>query len=273
MCLAGTTAAVHQHHLDRRGFLKMGAGTAAAAAIATVGPALPAAARHQKDLVDLTHRLTKTFPTFTGLQPSDVVLNDYATSGFYAKQWTFGEHTGTHLDSPGHFVEGNRLVDELTPEELVVPLAVIDIRARASVDPDAAVTVEDLVRFEHRYGRIPRRALVAMNSGWADKVGDTEAYLGGPAFPNFHFPGFGVEAVEWLLSHRSISGIGVDTTSIDIGASLTFEVHLTALGADKYGLENLANLDRVPPRGALAYVGVIPWEEGSGGPARVIAAL
>jgi kynurenine formamidase len=40
---------------------------------------------------------------------------------------------------------------------------------------------------------------------------------------------------------------------------------------DKYGLENLANLDKIPPHGATATVGVIPWQEGSGGPARVLA--
>jgi kynurenine formamidase len=44
------------------------------------------------------------------------------------------------------------------------------------------------------------------------------------------------------------------------------------LATDRYGIENLAGLDGIPPRGATAYVGLIPWEEGSGGPCRVIAA-
>ena len=75
----------------------------------------------------------------------------------------------------------------------------------------------------------------------------------------------------WLLERRSITCIGVDTLSLDRGTSETFEVHGAVLGGDKYGLENLANLDRIPPRGARAFVGLVPWEEGSGGPCRVIA--
>ena len=42
-------------------------------------------------------------------------------------------------------------------------------------------------------------------------------------------------------------------------------------GADRYGLENLANLDRIPRRGATIMVGLIPYEAGSGGQARIFA--
>ncbi len=66
-------------------------------------------------------------------------------------------------------------------------------------------------------------------------------------------------------------GIGVDTASLDPGNSTDFAVHVGFLGAGKYGIENLANLDGVPARGATAFVGPIPWEEGSGSPCRVLA--
>jgi kynurenine formamidase len=75
----------------------------------------------------------------------------------------------------------------------------------------------------------------------------------------------------WLAERRDVTAIGVDTMSLDPGNSMTFPVHVNFLASDRYGIENLANLDRIPPRGALAYVGLIPWEEGSGGPCRVIA--
>ena len=73
--------------------------------------------------------------------------------------------------------------------------------------------------------------------------------------------------MEWLLDRRDITAIGVDTLSLDVGESTTFDVHVTLLGADKYGLENVANLPLLPSRGAT----VFPWEEGSGGPCRLIA--
>ncbi|MGH3048244.1 MAG: cyclase family protein, partial [Gaiellaceae bacterium] len=153
----------------------------------------------------------------------------------------------------------------------LVPIVVIDISRRAARDPDATVTPDDLRRFERRHGRIPRGALVAMDSGWADKVDDPLEFKGGAAFPDYHFPGFGAEAAMWLAERRDVTAIGVDTMSLDPGNSMTFPVHVNFLASDRYGIENLANLDRIPPRGALAYVGLIPWEEGSGGPCRVIA--
>lgn len=282
MCVAGTTetvqrrAAEHQHvspGLSRRQFLRRGALAGAGAAVAATLPALPAAASTvpTKRVQDLTHVFRDGFPVYGFDNPSRQTLVTVPNDGFYAQQWTFAEHSGTHLDAPGHFVEGNRLVDELRAEELIVPLVVIDISARAADDADAEVTPDDVHRFEHGHGRIPRGALVCMYSGWEERVGSQDDYRNTGPDGKFHFPGFGIDAVDWLLGHRQIAGVGVDTLSLDNGPSQTFAVHFAVLGADRYGVENLRNLSRIPPRGATAFVGVIPWEEGSGGPCRVIA--
>jgi kynurenine formamidase len=174
------------------------------------------------------------------------------------------------MDAPGHFNPEGDLVDEIPARKLVVPIVVIDITERAQNDRDAVVTPDDLRRFERRHGRIPRNALVAMNSGWATKLG-TPAFTGRDSSRTYHFPGFGEEAVDLLLDRRRAAAIGVDTLSLDNGPSKTFAVHTKWLGADKYGLENLANLDQIPPHGATAMVGAIPWQDGSGGPTRVLA--
>jgi kynurenine formamidase len=285
MCLAETANVLHESHAhdhhahhdhgrggwSRRGLLAGGAAVVGGA-LAVTGSALPAVAgSRRRRVVDLTHRLRKDFPTFDGQQPTDEVVYDFESAGFYAKRWAISEHTGTHIDTPGHFNEGMRLVDDLTAAELIAPIVVIDIKAKAQHDPNATVDPDDLGRFERRHGRIPSGALVCMNSGWADKAGDTSEYLGGPAFPAFNFPGFGIEATDWLLRYRDPVGIGVDTVSLDPGNSTTFDVHFGFLGADRYGVENLDGLDRLPPRGAEVFVGPIPWEDGSGSPCRVIA--
>lgn len=86
-----------------------------------------------------------------------------------------------------------------------------------------------------------------------------------------HFPGFHPDAVEFLLKERDAVGIGVDTLSLDIGASKDFKTHVTWLPAGRWGLENVANLTKVPPSGAMVFVGVPKVAGGSGGPSRVIA--
>ncbi len=279
MCV-GATAAAHHHHavgdgsgISRRSFLK--AGTTAAAAAAFVGVGAPAALARPsrgKRVVDLTHRLTRTFPSFLGPQAVfDEVLFTIPDDGFYTKQWTFDEHIGTHLDTPGHFSLGMALVDELDPATLIAPVVVVDVKDKASDDPNATVSQADLVAWERRHGRIPRGALVCMNSGWDALVGDGDTFRGGAGFPDLNFPGFAQDATDWLLARRDVVGIGVDTLSLDPGNSSTFDVHVSFLGAGKYGVENLANLDGLPARGATAFVGPIPWEEGSGSPCRVLA--
>ena len=260
--------------VNRRSFLKA---AAAATVLGTIGQhAAPVLANdgkgRRKDIFDLTHRLVRTFPSFFGSQVIfDEVLATIPDSGFYAKQWTIAEHIGTHIDSPGHFALGEALVDEIDPTALIAPIVVVDITAKAESDANAMVDLDDLVAFERRHGRIPRGACVAMNSGWDRKVSDGDAFRGGTGYPDLNFPGFSSEATNWLVAERDITGIAVDTMSLDPGNSTDFAVHVSFLGTGRWGIENVANLSQIPPRGATVFVGVIPWEEGSGGPCRVIA--
>jgi kynurenine formamidase len=262
-------------NVTRRAALVGGAAAAASAVMggtASAGERGPAFSHRRHGLRDLTHTLTTTFPAFVpGEEAVRRTVVTIEADGYYMQEWRIIEHIGTHVDAPGHFTPGGRLGPELRPSELITPAVVIDIADRAAQDPDTVVTVDDLRAFERRHGRIPRDAAVLMYSGWAAKVGDPAAYRNPDAAGTLHFPGFGAEATEWLLLRRHIRSLGVDTLSIDPGNSTTFDTHLILTGADRYGLENLANLDRIPKRGATIMVGLIPYEEGSGGQARIFA--
>jgi len=277
MCVPGTVEAVRKRadeeglpRIDRRAALLAGAGAAVAAAL----PASASAKRRKaKRFQDLTHVYSETFPLFLGapIPTQREVIVTVPANGFYAQKWSFWEHSGTHMDVPAHFIANGRRSPQLTPAELVAPAAVIDISARVASNPDAAVTPDDIRAFERRHGRIPRGAVVCMYSGWESRAGSVAAYQNVGRDGLQHFPGFGKAAIEFLLAERAIRGIGVDTMSLDPGANTAFDAHYTILGADRYGIENLANLSRIPPRGATLMIGLIPWKEGSGGPARVIA--
>jgi kynurenine formamidase len=282
MCVPGTVETVRERieregppRVSRRAALAAGGGALAAAALpgsAFASGQKRGRRRRREKLVDLTHEYRDDFPLFPGAVPTtrETVVT-IPEDGFYGQRWGFWEHTCTHMDVPAHFVVGGRFSPQMRLEELVGPIVVVDISRRVAKQPDTAVTPDDLARFERRHGRIPRGAIVAMHSGWESRAGSEEAYRNTDAGGTMRFPGFGKEAVEWLLERRRIRGIGVDTMSLDPGSSTTFDAHLTVLGADRYGVENLRNLKAIPPRGATLVLGLIPWQEGSGGPCRAFA--
>ncbi len=275
MCGPVVMDAVHSE-VSRRGFLRL----AGAAAVAAVGaPALvprealaAAMTPRFRRVQDLTHTLKPTFPSFSG-QPvfkSDVAVT-VKKDGFYAMNISYFEHIGTHMDAPAHFGEGALTVERLSTGSLVAPAAVIHIHERAVKDPDAQATADDIRAWERRHGRLPRGAAVFMHSGWESRVGSWQAFRNPDASGVMHFPGFHPSAVEFLLAERDAVGIGLDTMSLDFGASKDFKTHVTWLPTGRWGLENLANLAMIPPSGAWVFVGAPKVAGGSGGPCRVLA--
>ncbi|MCS6839614.1 MAG: cyclase family protein [Roseiflexus sp.] len=273
MCPPETLASMRSPEISRRNLLKFSLGAAVAATL-PVGSAHAATVRRTtfRNVLDLTHVLGTQFPLFPGAAPfriQQAVSHD--KDGYYGNILTYWEHSGTHMDAPVHFAPNGLFVDQLKVENLVVPAVVINITEKARRDPDAVVTPDDIRAWERRYGRIPDNAAVLMASGWGARAGSVEAFRNTDSSGVMHFPGFGKEAIDFLLTERRISGIGVDTLSLDHGPSTTFAVHYTLLPTNRWGLENLANLEAIPPSGATLFVGAPKIAAGSGGPTRVIA--
>ena len=274
MCAPVVMEAVRRE-IRRRDLLRLaGTATVTAAAARLVGApqVLAAPMRRASRVQDLTHTLKPTFPSFSG-QPvfkSDVAVT-VKKDGFYGLNISYFEHIGTHMDAPAHFGDGAPTVERLGPGVLIAPVVVIHVHERAAQDPDTRVTADDIRAWERRYGRLPRGAAVFMHSGWESRVGSSQAFRNPDASGTMHFPGFHPNAVEFLLAERDAVGIGVDTLSLDFGASKDFKTHVTWLPAGRWGLENLANLARIPPSGAWVFVGAPKVAGGSGGPCRVFA--
>ncbi|MEO0623786.1 MAG: cyclase family protein [Pseudomonadota bacterium] len=256
--------------LSRRDLFKGSAAAGAALAVAAAAPR-PLMAQTPQKVVDLTHTLTHDFPTYFGEQQFfDEDVFTYAEHAFNLKMLRVNEHTGTHIDAPLHFTDGGASIDEVPVESLVCPLVVVDIREKADANADAQVTPDDLKAWISDHGPIPQGACVAQNAGW-------QARLGTPGFRNadgegkMHFPAFHVEAVKMLLEEAEVVGVGVDTLSIDYGLSADFITHYNWLPANRWAVENMANLDQLPPVGATLVVGAPKHAGGTGGPCRLIA--
>jgi kynurenine formamidase len=195
----------------------------------------------------------------------------YAAGSFSAS-----EHGGTHIDSPVHFAEGKATVDEILLGRLIAPAMLIDITAACAQNRDYELRIEDITEWERIHGRIPDGAAVLVRTGWSKYWPDKKQYLGSDVpgdVSHLHFPGISQNAAEFLAGMRKIYGVGIDTASLDPGTSKTFMAHRILAGARIYGLENVANLDKVPAAGATLIALPMKIRGGTGGPTRIIAIL
>ncbi len=195
---------------------------------------------------------------------------------YTAARYSASEHGGTHLDSPVHFGEGKMATDEIPLSRLIGQTVVIDIRPACGKNADYRLTVDDIAAWEKDHGEIPGNAIALVHTGWGKFWPDRKKYLGTDApgdTANLHFPGVSREAAEFLAKQRKIDGIGIDTASIDHGPSKDFIAHQILNGANIYALENVANLDRLPAKGATLIALPMKIKGGTGGPARIIAIL
>ena len=235
----------------------------------------------KRTIVDLTHAYgadTVFWPT----SPSKFTLQKLAsgmTEGGYfyaANAFCTPEHGGTHLDAPIHFSERGQTMEQIPLEKLIAPAVVIDVTARAAADRNYLASRDDVLAFEKAHGRIEAGTIVLLRTGWSRHWPNAKAYLGddtpGDA-SKLSFPSFGADAARLLVEERGAAALGVDTASIDSGRSTDFQVHRIAAARNAPGLENLTNLDRLPPRGAFVIALPMKIAGGSGGPLRAVALL
>jgi kynurenine formamidase len=241
------------------------------------------AAENQDKLLDMTYAYDgntiywpnaspfKLTPEFHGMTERGY----WYAANFYAAS----EHGGTHADAPLHFARNGRTIDQVPLAEWIGPAVRIDTTRQCSRNRDYLLSVEDIKQWEKEYGRIPAGAWVVMYTGIGTQFyPDPKHVLGTdkkglPALPELSFPAFSKESAEFLTKERNIRGIAIDTPSMDYGKSQDFQVHRTICGADKLGLENIANLDKLPVTGATLYVIPMSIKGGTGAPARVFAIL
>jgi len=287
--------------MSRRDVLKLGAAAAASALVARVaGAAEPEAHRHAppavspdaerdgpehlifkeplslrvSNVVDLTHTLNSAFPvipipglTFPFKQTPIATIEQF---GVFANKWEMIDHNGTHIDATNHFNPLGYDLKDTPLRSLIAPVAVIEVKERAAREYDTAVTIDDILAWEKKHGRLPRHSAVFMDSGWDSKVGDIHSFLNIDSSNTLHFPGFPEETIQFLLTERDISGVGVDTISFDLGPDKTYKAHKALFKGGKWGIENIKNLGRIPRSGATVFIGATKVEGASGGPARLL---
>lgn len=236
----------------------------------------------QTRIIDLTHSFasdTIVWPTEQDFKLVVQHAEDTADGYYYASnRMEMPEHGGTHIDAPIHFSEGKQTLDQIPVERLVGAGVRIDLTRLCGDDRDCQITAHDLMRWESRSGRIPERAIVLLDTGYARFWPSRKDYLGTDVRGQegvraLHFPGLHPEAAAWLVRERHVKAVGIDTASIDYGQSTAFETHVALLSQNVSVFENLANLDDLPDRGFDVIALPMKIKGGTGGPLRIIAVL
>jgi kynurenine formamidase len=217
-------------------------------------------------VVDLTRTLGEESELWPGTPPLSVESGEtIEQDGSFTRRVTLDEHSGTHFDAPSHFATGGWHVSDVPADRLVCPLTVIHFE-NAATDPDATLSLDDVMRHEDEYGRVAPGAAVFLRTDWNGPSMDGQGRL--------CFPGFGLDAARFLVEERMVYGLGVDTLGIDPGYAIDFPVHRdVTLPRGVWHVENLVGLGNVPPVGATVVIGVPRIADASGFPVRVLALI
>ncbi|WP_353649435.1 cyclase family protein [Nakamurella sp. A5-74] len=236
-------------------------------------------------IIDLTAPLTSTTPILQLPPPFANTINfrleeisryDERGPAWYWNDIHTGEHAGTHMDAPVHWITGRESLDisQVPLTQLIAPAAVLDFSAQAAADPDFLLEVDHIRSWEAEHGALPEGGWLIFRTGWDAFSEDQERLLNandtGP-----HSPGVSVECATWLAQEAPIVGVGVETVGTDAGAAHSFDppfpCHQSLLGAGKFGLTQLQNVALLPPTGALVVTAPLPIVGGSGSPTRALA--
>ncbi|HBB31851.1 MAG TPA: cyclase [Cyanobacteria bacterium UBA8803] len=239
-----------------------------------VASLLPSASMNISRVVHLSHIIEPHIPQWPGdprveFETVAAVENE----GYYLRRFSLGEHSATHINAPNSFHPQLGSIDRYPAESLVVPAIVIDIRNQAAANPDYLLSSSDIWHWEQQEGQIPFGSVVLVYTGWQSKWSDAVAFLNQDTSGALHFPGIGTEAAQFLLSERQIAGVGIDTHGVDGGMDTTFATNRLVLEKSGIVLENLTNLDQLPPMGTILVIGILRLRGGSGSPAAVLALI
>jgi kynurenine formamidase len=233
------------------------------------------------EVIDLTAPLSADTPILRLPEPlgqtwrfalSPISRYDDAGPAWYWNNFSTGEHTGTHLDAPIHWITGRDGTDVagLAPRRLLAPAVVLDFAAEAAADPDFLLEVEHVRAWENQHGPLPVGGWLLYRTGWDARARDEAAFLNAG-----RTPGISGACARWLATEAPIQGVGVETVGTDAGGAHSFAppfpCHSFLLGHDKLGLTQLQNLAALPPVGAVLVVGPLPIVGGSGSPCRALA--
>jgi kynurenine formamidase len=228
-----------------------------------------------KEFVDLTHSFGPATPVWSGFgQATFTPAVDPKTrrpytikeDGFRTTTYDMVGQYGTHVDPPAHFAEDGITMDKIPLKQMILPLIVLDNTPYQKGDGNHAFSVADLRTWENKHGKVPKGSFVALRTDmYKDWDKDPERFKRAP------FPAWAFETIKFLYEQRGVIATGHESMDTDTSDKMDSETYILKHG--HYQIEVMANLDKVPTKGALIVVTWPKVRDGLGFPARAFAIL
>jgi arylformamidase len=196
-----------------------------------------------EDIIDLSNPIDHDVPVWPTLPPVELIRTGWAArDGATMERVEMATHTGTHVDSPRHFIPGGKTLDDYPLRKFVGRGVVLDLTPAAPGEP---ITVADLEQHEEQ---IREDDVVMLHNGWDEYYGRTPEYL-------FEWPYLTGESAQYL-SELEPKAVGIDGMSVagwgdevpahgpttDVSAA---DSHVPLLENDVLPIEEVRNLGQV----------------------------
>ena len=214
-----------------------------------------------KEVIDLSstieHLLTPVFPGYP--PPVKSTYTTIAEKGYQSYIWSFAEHTGTHVDSPAHFVTGGLTVDKVPISKYVGNGVVLDFSKKP---PKYRISKEDVENAIQAAGNkdVGPGWVMLFYTGYTAKGGSPE-WMNHPELTR--------DACKFIAG-KKVNAIGFDAPSPDRGE---FPAHKILLPETIGIFENLNNLDKVLNKDFIFVGAPLPLVGGSASPVRALAII
>lgn len=219
-------------------------------------------------VIDLTHTVAEPAEASERTRQDVAGGNEQRAATAAGPAWDLG----TRLDARGLVGKERGSVAAIPPRELLVRAVVVNVVAKVAESSDYQVTVDDLRSWERQNGRVPRGSAVLLRTGWSRWWAEPARYVNKDVHGVARSPGFSPAAVAFLVTERQIRGVGLDALGRDVAGGAGGDAAPPRMPPGLWQLENLANLDKLPTRGATLVVAPLRIEAATA-PARVIAIL
>ncbi|MGY5148480.1 MAG: cyclase family protein [Candidatus Nitrosopumilus sp. bin_68KS] len=209
--------------------------------------------------IDLTLTISKSIPSFPGSpKPQFILWSDIKDDGYNLELLFLSSHTGTHIDSPYHFVKNGIKIHQIPLDRLIGKAILVKLKKTRN----SPITKKDIILFEKKTGIIPNESSVFFFTGWQKNLKKDNYFT--------ENPGLDKSAANYLVS-KNINLVGIDSPSIDLGVDESFTVHHIFSKSNILIVENLTNLNKIPTKEFNFTILPLKLKDATGSPVRAIA--